>query len=180
MIELECVAENDVFFTPTDYEPILSHEMSLGAQARKLWESTFQESAEYAHDSAIVYTGIGGAPGGNNSVELKKFGDSSLVAPYVDLEKTLGHIPKILCLLASPLNADHIINLAGLARTYKEQGVKKVIAVLTTLAHERQDHQFIGADGLPILQVTTLKDVIQILAQNIYVYDAWCQLESSR
>lgn len=167
MVAPELIVENDVSFAPADYEPLLSHEVSLGAQARKLWESTFQECVEYAHDSAFVYTGIGGAPGENSSVELRQFGDRSLVAPYVDLEKTLGHVPKILYLLASPLNADHIINLAGLARTYKEQGVKKIIVVLTALAHERQDHQFIGADNLPMLQVTTLKDVIQTLAQHI-------------
>lgn len=167
MVAPELVYESDVSFAPADYEPLLSHEFSLGAQAKRLWEATFQESAEYAQDAAFLHTGIGGAPGGNSTIELRQFGDGSLVAPYIDLEKSLGRVPKILYLPASPLHADHVINLTGLARTYKEQGVKKVIVLLTALAHEREDHQFTGTDGLPILQVTTLKDVIKTLAQYV-------------
>ncbi|MBI5620100.1 hypothetical protein HY950_04015 [Candidatus Gottesmanbacteria bacterium] len=161
---LEIAQKGDVSFAPVDYEPILSQTESFGARARDLWFKKLAEAAEYAHDAAFVYTGIGGAPGGNKNIEVTGFGDRSIVAPCLDLEATLGRIPKILLLPASPLTADHILNLSGLARTYKEQGVKKVVVLLTSLAHERQDHVFPGADGKPRLQVTTLKDVMEQLS----------------
>ncbi len=151
-------------FSPIDYEPVLSQSESFGAQARALWFEKFAEANEYINDSAFIYTGIGNAPGKNNNVEQTLFGDSSLIASYADLEATLGHVPKILFLLASPLTADQALNLSGLARTYKEQGVKNIIVLLTALAHERQDHIFTGADGNARLQVTTLKDVMELLS----------------
>lgn len=169
MVQRAEAAESGVSFSPVNYEAEISHEYSWGAKARQLWEKRFRDVAELAAgDSVFIYTGLGGAPGGNKDVEVKTFGDGSIVAPYYDLQATLGHVPKVLFLSAAPVSADHALNLTGLARTYKEeQGVETVIAVMTGLPHERQDHQFIGKDGLPMKQVTTLKDVIEMLAKHI-------------
>lgn len=158
-----------VSFAPVNYEAEISYEDSWGAKARLLWEAKFGRVAELAAtDSEFLYTGLGGAPGGNEGVKMKEFGDGSIVAPYYDLEATFGRVPKVLFLSASALTADHALNLIGLARTYKEeQGVEAVIACLTAVPHERQDHKFPGKDGRPMRQVTTLKDVIRMLTLSI-------------
>ena len=85
-----------------NYEAEISYEKSWGARARKLWEAKFGEMAEIAAtDSVFVYTGIGGAPGGNRSVEVRTFGDGSIVAPYYDLQATFGRVPKMLFMCSS-------------------------------------------------------------------------------
>lgn len=144
------------------YKPEISLTESWGGKARRLWESRFKEIAPLAADSEIIYSGIGGAPGENAGVFVRKHGDGLMTPPYVDLKKTYGRIPKIVFLPASLTTADHLIGLRSVARHYKEQGVGTIIAILTSLVHERQDHRF-SHDGKPILEVTTLEDVIDIL-----------------
>lgn len=82
----------------------------------------------------------------------------------MDVQKTYGRIPKIVFLPVSLTTADHLIGLRSIARHYKEQGVSAVIAIITSLVHERQDHQF-SHNGEPILEATTLQDVMEILTE---------------
>lgn len=144
-----------------DGEGKLAYEYPLGWQARWLWEATF---AKYKNidpsDIRVLPTGIGGAPGENSRISVHQHKDGAQLPPYVDLEKTFGKVPKVLILTASPILSEHVIGLTGLARTYKEQGVEKVIAEMTGFPHERQDHIFYNEDGEIIREVTTLKDVI--------------------
>ncbi len=154
---------------PLDYEPIISLNESFGGLARRRWEEKFVGKEKNFQDAEIVYTGIGGAPIENGRVPLKEYGDGSQIPVVVDLQKKFGRIPKTLFLPASPIFADHIIGLRGLARTYKEMGVETIIAFMTGLAHERQDRAFIAHNGQDMMQVTTLKDVIGILAGGEYI-----------
>jgi phosphoribosylpyrophosphate synthetase len=155
------VAGSD-FIPGITYRPEISLQESLGGKARRLWEQRFLEIAPYAGDSEIIYSGIGGAPGRNAEVFVRQHGDTLITPSYLDLKKTYGRIPKILFLPVSLTNADHLIGLRSIARHYKQQGVSTIIVIATSLVHERQDHQF-SQDGEPILEGTTLEDVVDIL-----------------
>jgi len=155
-------------FAPPDYEPIVSLEGSLGGLARRLWENQFEGKESWFADSEMVYTGIGAAPIGNDTVPMKGYGDGSLIPTVVDLERQYGRIPKTLFLVASAPFSEHLLGLRGLARTYKERGVENIIAILTGFPHERQDHMFTLA-GHVMPHVTTLKDAIEILTDRGYV-----------
>lgn len=151
---------------PVDYEPRLSLEESLGGRARRLWEQTFAEFAQLAGDAAIVPTGIGEAPEDNTGVKIWKYGDGAQVPSCLDLKRVLGHVPKLLFLTASTFTTEHVAGLRGVVEEYKEQGVEKVIVLLTALAHERQDHKFTAPDGSIIPQVTMVKVIIDMLADS--------------
>jgi len=151
-----------------NYEPVISLEESWGGRARKLWQTRFVETVN-PFNSALLYTGIGGAPLDNAKVGVRVYGDGSLIPKYFDLRTHLGCVPELLFLLASPFSTDSVVGLRGLARTYKEQGVQKIIPIMTSLAHERQDHQFFDSNGKPILEVTTLKDIVEILKDGGYI-----------
>ena len=138
---------------------------SQGRLARLLWEETFAEYKDIEPgDVRLLYTGIGEAPYLSSPQTIRIFGDTSKVISYLDLKDYFGQVPRMLFLIGSPLLADDIVNLKSLARHYKEQGVEKVVAVMTCLAHERQDHTFTGPDGKPIFEATTLKEIVSNLA----------------
>ncbi|OGG02111.1 hypothetical protein A2W14_02465 [Candidatus Gottesmanbacteria bacterium RBG_16_37_8] len=140
-------------------------EISQGLQARQLWENVFAEYKEILPgEIKYLYTGIGEAPAENEVISVNKMGDTSKIARYIDLKAEFSTIPKILFLIASPLLSDDVINLRSVARHYKEQGVDKVVAVMTTLAHERQDHTFNDDQGNPILEATILKEIVGTLS----------------
>lgn len=148
------------------WHPEISLVESQGGWARRLWEERLAEFAEAAsRNSRILFTGIGG---GAASVEgmptVRKFQDGSEVPRYVDLKKEFGEVPELLFLVASPKTTDNVLGLRGLAREYKEQGVRVVVGVMTGLGHEREDHRFRDKWNGPIPQVTMLKDVIELLA----------------
>lgn len=150
------------------YEPIISPEHSMGARARQLWQSRFEE-VEDPQDAHIVWTGIGGAPGSNRDIPVRQFGDGSRIPSHINLKNAFGTVPRVLFLPVSALTADDVIGLRGVARNYKEHGVSKIFPIFTSLAHERQDHRFTDSQGRPIQSVTTLKDVIEILADHRYI-----------
>lgn len=137
-----------------------------GGQARRLWEYCFKECAEIPLErSQIIFTGIGGAVANTNGLEgVKRHGDHSEIPKYINLKKRFSEVPELLFLVASPVTADNVLGLKSLARQYKNQGVKKVITVLTGLAHERQDKDFFD-QGEKILETDMLNDVLGVLAQ---------------
>ena len=135
---------------------------SPGGRARRLWEARFAEFV--GASSEIVFTGLGGAVAGDEGV--RRFKDGALIPSYIDFEQD---VPQVIFLVASALNSRHVVSLRGLSRTYKEKGVGAVIAVLTALDHERQDHRFPDEDGNPIPEVTLLKDSVEILADRSYI-----------
>ena len=153
---------------PVNYEPVISLKDSWGGRARELWQTRFAEVVNPVN-SAFLCTGIGEAPLDNTRVGVRMRYDGSLIPKYDNLHEHLGHVPELLFLLASPLSTAGVVGLRGLARTYKEQGVQKIIPIMTSLAHERQDHQFFDSDGKPILEVTTLKDIVEILKDGGYI-----------
>ncbi|MEK7129494.1 MAG: hypothetical protein AAB803_00600, partial [Patescibacteria group bacterium] len=158
---------SEITFLPVDYEPTLSLEKSLGGRARRLWEERFAECAEYASDAAYIPTGIGDAPEDNTGVKIWKYGDGAQVPSYIDLDQQFGRVPKLLFLPASTFATDHVAGLCAVAEKYKSMGVKKIIVLLTALAHERQDHQFPDEHGNPILQVTMLKQMVNNFADSV-------------
>lgn len=153
-----------------DWEPEISSE-SPGGRARRLWEDVFEETKKIAGESISLFTGIGGAvAAGRESRDLiRRFPDGAVIPRYLDLKREFGCIPLILFLVASLRDAADVIALRGLAREYKEQGVGQIIAVLTALYHERQDHKFYDKMGKLIQEVTSLEDTVEILAERRYI-----------
>jgi phosphoribosylpyrophosphate synthetase len=148
-----------------EWEESVSRE-SQGWQARQLWERMMLPHAELARESsALLATGIGGGVAGSiESNGVSRFGDGSLVYPYVDLGERFGQVPKVLFALASTPGSDQLTNLITAAMEYKEQGVEVFIPILTAFPHERQDHKFTSGGGSKINQLTTLKGAVATLA----------------
>jgi len=166
-LSIECAPSRDTIPFSIGQEYKESREESFGEQARKLWEKTFQETAEIAKDSEILFTGIGGAPFLNKLPCVREYPDSSHIPYFVDLKQTLRRVPRVLFLIASPLLTDDLVGLKGVSREYKKQGVEKIIALITAMPHERQDHRFYDQFGKSILQPTLLKDTVSILSQSV-------------
>lgn len=142
-------------------------EQSQGWEARRLWEEELAEFVEVAAtNSRFIFTGIGGAVA---SVErepgVTRHKDGSELPSYVDLKEEFGQVPELLFLVASPKKMDNLAGLVELAKEYKEQGVIRIIAVLTAFPHERQDHQFYTDQGHPIRELTMLKAAIRTLTE---------------
>lgn len=169
-IELEDLgAHNQGGWKPVipEWAPEISLE-SPGGKARRLWEGRFSEFN--TSRSEILFTGLGGGVAAiETSPYIRRFKDGSEIPSYFDLEREFGQVPELLFLVASLKDSKNVIGLRGLARTYKEQGVKGVVVVLTSLDHERQDHQFYDEENQPILEATLLKDVIEILEDRGYI-----------
>lgn len=155
----------------TIYQPEISLTESWGGRARQLWSDRLGRFAEaVSNSSALLFTGIGmGVPGIEESQGLSIVHKDGSVLP--DLGKLmevngLNSIPEAVFLVASTLNAEHVNAVSELAREFKEYGAKCVIAVLTSVAHERQDHKFTDKrTGKAMNQVTTLKGVIETISR---------------
>lgn len=147
-------------------------EESWGMKARRLWEETFSEF-EHIDSKHVQFlnTGIGGAPISDEMGSVRIFPDTSRIPEFKDLKKEFNvkECPEVLFLIASPLLADDVISLKTVALHYKEQGVKKIIAVMTSLAHERQDHMFYDSARNPITEGTTLKSIISTITAEDYI-----------
>lgn len=167
-VEAEAVVEAaEASWTPEipEWQELVSPE-SQGWRARQLWGERMLRYAELARESsALLQTGIGGGVAGFvESNGVSRFGDGSLVYPFVDLKAHFGQVPKVLFALASTPASDHLTNLNAAAMEYKEQGVEVFIPVLTGFPHERQDHQFLDEKKKKINQLTTLKGAVAALA----------------
>lgn len=156
---------------PPEWEQEISSEYSLGAEARKLWEEKLAEFAEVPPEKmTALFTGIGGGVADENKMGwVTVHGDGSEVPGYINLKEKLGHVPELLFLIASTRTTENLNGLVGVAREYKTQGVRGIIAVLTAFPHERQDHKFLGENGKIIQEVTTLKETIKTLAAPDYI-----------
>ncbi len=155
-----------------EYTPEISLTESWGCKARELWGEKLGWLAELAHShSALFFTDIGMGTAGielpGASVIVHKDGSTLPNLDKIMEKNQVDLIPKLAFIVASTLNGEHINAVAGLAREMKENGAKGVIAVLTSLAHERQDHKFIEKGfGQVINQVTSLKDTVETLARH--------------
>lgn len=120
--------------------------------------------------SALIFTDIGMGISGielpGASVTVHKDGSTLPNLDKIMEKNQVNLVPKLAFIVASTLNGEHINAVVGLAREMKENGAEGVIAVLTSLAHERQDHKFIEkGSGQVINQVTSLKDTVETLAR---------------
>jgi len=169
---VETKAKDSLLYEESEWSPespewnIKESLCSPGGQAKLLWEQCFKECAEIPlGKSQIIFTGIGGAVANADGLGgVKRHGDHSEIPKYIDLEKTFKEVPELLFLVASSVTADNVLGLKSLARQYKNQGVRKIITVLTGLAHERQDKDFFD-QGEKILETDMLNDVLGVLAQ---------------
>lgn len=160
----------DIDISVPVYDPELSLTESQGGRARAIWARKFGEYKKLASESSeIIFTGIGGAVASDNGSEVSIHGDGSKIPSYVDLKEEYGKVPKVLFLVASPKEVDDINGLDGVAEEYKNQGVEKIIVMMTSLAHERQDHKFRGEDGEIIKQPITLRPVIRTMANSEFI-----------
>lgn len=148
------------------YDSSVSHR-SAGWKACQLWKRQLGQYKSLARKSnLLVYTGIGVAVAGQVRANgVLKFGDGSVVYPEIELSKFKEKkVPRVVFLVVSAIGSDEIVNLLTLAEEFKEQGVKIIIPVFTSFAHERQDHKFKGKSGNTINQLTTLKGVVSALS----------------
>lgn len=138
----------------------------LRMQVRRRWDELFSPQQELFQTSEIQHlpTGIGGALGTNRDIPIRVYPDGSKIPPFFNLQEIFGSVPKVLTLTASPLMADDVVGLLGLAAAYKDQGVKRIILQLTAMAHERQDHGFNDSTGTPIQEVVTLAAIARMFA----------------
>ena len=143
---------------------------SFGYEAIRQWAHTFENKERLFENAAIIPTGIGGsiAQFGSNGIEARPpqvYGDGQRVPYYLDLQEALGTVPNTIFLVASAFNAEDLVSLLAIAGEYKRTDeVKQVIAVLTAIPHERQDHRFHDVENRMIMQPTTLRIIAQMLA----------------
>lgn len=155
---------------PIEYQPNESLAESWGGQARKLWGEKLGSLAELVHESSVLLeTGIGmGIPGFKDPAErFIVHKDGSVLPDLGKLMEFVGvdNLPQVAFLVASTLTGEDVNAVVGLAREMKENGVQAVVPILTSLAHERQDHKFTDkGTGQKMEQITTLKDVIEALS----------------
>lgn len=147
---------------------------SAGAKARELWDEVMVGVADVPPNRIqVLFTGIGGALASTGgALGVRRHQDNLELPKYKraeELVEEFGEIPEVLFLVASPRTPDNIIGLRGVAREFKELGVKKVIAVLTALPHERQDHKFTNKEGEEIAEVTMLKEIVADLAGSDFI-----------
>ncbi|MFH0943304.1 MAG: hypothetical protein V1810_03975 [Candidatus Beckwithbacteria bacterium] len=161
--------EKSIIPAVPDYSPELSVTESWGGRARSLWGDRLGRLAELASKSCeLFFTEIGmSVPGirepGNRLIVHKDGSVLPDLGKLMEFNK-LSQLPKLAFIVASTVNGEQINAVCGLAREMKENGVKAVVPILTSMAHERQDHKFTDEDTRqPINQVTTLKDGIEIL-----------------
>lgn len=140
----------------------VSREEPLCNQVRRRWDEIFAPTLENLQPNQIriLPTGIGGAPAINQKIATRRFPDTSKIPSYIDLKEEFGEVPRVLTLIASPVLAEDLVSLLAVAREYKNQGVEKIIAQITSLAHERQDHKFFGKDGKKLIKEVVTLDAI--------------------
>lgn len=154
-----------------DYKPEVSLTESWGGRARRVWGEKLGSLSEVVRrDSFLLETEIGmGLPGFQDPVgRVIVHKDGSCLPNLGKLVEIndLSRLPAVAFIAASTLNAEQINAVSGLAREMKENGVQAVIPILTSLAHERQDHKFTDrTTGQKMNQVTTLKDVVENLSR---------------
>lgn len=153
------------------YQPETSLTESWGGRARKLWGEKLARFSEMASESsAVIFSEIGiGIPGievpGGGLMVHKDGSNLPDIGKLMELHR-LKTLPQVIFIVASALHGEHINAVAGLARELKENGVQAVIPLLTSMAHERQDHKFTDKKtGQRMNQVTTLKEAVETLAR---------------
>lgn len=154
-----------------DYQPEVSLTESWGGAARRVWGEKLGGLSELVRvNSFLLETEIGmGLPGFQDPAgRVITHKDGSCLPNLGKLMEVngLSRLPAVAFIAASTINAEQVSAVSGLAREMKENGVKAVIPILTSLAHERQDHKFTDkTTGQKMNQVTTLKDVVENLSR---------------
>lgn len=154
-----------------DHFEHISQTESWGARARQRWGEKLAWLERAVDENSCLFDsgigmGISGIKDETGKVIIHKDGSNLPDLGKIMENHGLSVLPAVVFIVASTLTAEHVNAVSGLAREMKENGVQAVIPILTSLAHERQDHKFIDIGrGQKMEQVTTLKDVVESLSR---------------
>lgn len=149
----------------TDAELVQTH-LRLYAERMKGCEKLPPEQIQ------VEFTHIGGGAASDAYLtkDFKNYQDGCIVPSKINLKERYGEVPRVLILVAGLPSSEHATAVRGLARTYKEQGVEKVIVWANCFPHERQDKRvYKKTTGDDSQQVLTLIEAIDDLALEGYV-----------
>jgi phosphoribosylpyrophosphate synthetase len=120
----------------------------------------------------VEFTHIGGGAASDEPLpkDFKNYQDGCIVPSKINLKNKYGEVPKVLILVAGLPSSEHATAVRGLARTYKEQGVERVLVFANCFPHERQDKKaFKKTTGDDSQQVLTLNEALDNLALEGYI-----------